>query len=334
MQGLLRAKPREEDISYDTVTILVLLSDGRPTSGETHRQTIAEDVYKLTRDGMVKIFSLGFQGSADMKLLDAIAIMNGGVSAPILHGTTDFASQMYDFFLSEFGTVLLSNVSVEVKGNDGFQVYGETQRTFPLLADGYEIVVRGLLDSEEQAKDLTLDFLHAVTTASTGEGRNKWETVAVESLKPSESKNSLCYQSYAHSRITQLLRLRGAAKFASDELLGGLVSLSKDCKTDMAECITEEALSLALEANVVVKDLTAMVTIDEEGCLSFEDESEICRDGTTSYGGDESEDGYPPPPGIPAHSHDDTYEGGSPRPGLSSFIFTIFCICFALEMFL
>ena len=96
-------------------------------------------------------------------MLDAIAIMNGGVSAPILHGTTDFASQMYDFFLSEFGTVLLSNVSVEVKGNDGFQVYGETQRTFPLLADGYGIVVRGLLDSEEQVKDLTHEIVVSTT---------------------------------------------------------------------------------------------------------------------------------------------------------------------------
>jgi hypothetical protein len=69
---------------HDTVTILLLLSDGRATTGETNRPKIAEDVYKLNRDGKVKIFSLGFQGNADMELLDAIAIMNGGVTAPIL----------------------------------------------------------------------------------------------------------------------------------------------------------------------------------------------------------------------------------------------------------
>jgi hypothetical protein len=39
-----------------------------------------------------------------MELLDAIAIMNGGVSATILHGDVDYASQMQSFFESEFGT--------------------------------------------------------------------------------------------------------------------------------------------------------------------------------------------------------------------------------------
>ena len=141
----------------------------------------------------------------------------------------------------------------------------------------------------------------------------KNRAIALESLKPSESKNSLCLQSYAHSRITQLLHLRDAAQFASDELLNKLLSLRETCKTYMAECIEEEALPLALEANIVVKGLTAMVTIDEKSCVSFGDETEICRDGETYS------------TSAPTN--------GSFRPGISSFLLTILCICFAQEMF-
>jgi hypothetical protein len=58
------------------------------------------------------------------------------------------------------------------------------------------------------------------------------------------------------------------------------VSLSKPCTTDLANCINEEALSLALEPNVVAEGLTGMVTVFDENCLSFEGDTEICRDGT------------------------------------------------------
>merc|ERR1711933_107521 len=67
--------------------------------GEQNHSKIVKHVYELNREGTVKIFSMGFQGNADMELLDAIALMNGGVAAPILRGgTTDFAAQIVDFF--------------------------------------------------------------------------------------------------------------------------------------------------------------------------------------------------------------------------------------------
>jgi hypothetical protein len=336
LEGLLRAKPRkEDDSSDDTVTILMLVSDGRATTGETNRTQIAEDVYKLNREGTVKIFSLGFQGNADMELLDAIAIMNGGVSATILHGGDDFASQMQSFFESEFGTVLLSDVSIGFKGD--VSTHGETQNTFPLLAEGYEIVVRGLLD-EDEVQELTSGFLRAVTTASMAEGTHEWWTAtAVESLPTSESMNSLCFQSYAHSRITQLLRLREAAKFAGDDLIADLVSLSEICTTNLTYCMKEEALSLALDANVVVKGLTAMVTIDTEGCLSFEGETEICREGSTSDGSytDENEQysstSEPHWNDSGGYSYTSAPAVFSPNAGLFNLVFTVLCICFTVD---
>jgi hypothetical protein len=220
LEGLLRAKRDADDSSDETVTILMLLSDGQATSGETNRKKIAEDVYKLNRDGKVKIFSLGFQGNADMELLDAIAIMNGSVTTPILEGYIDFASQIKSFFASEFGTVLLSDVSVTLKGDA--TAYGETQQTFPLLADGYEIVLQGLLEEHESTSEHSLQ---AVTTAATTDGITSWTATAVQdSSTTSQAKNSLCFQSYAHARVTQLLRLCNASEFFGIDILVELVS--------------------------------------------------------------------------------------------------------------
>ena len=48
------------------------------------------------------------------------------------------------------------------------------------------------------------------------------------------------------------------------------------------DCLKAEALKLALEANLVAKDLTAMVTVPDETCQKFIDnQTEICLDGTS-----------------------------------------------------
>ena len=58
----------------------------------------------------------------------------------------------------------------------------------------------------------------------------------------------------AHSRITPVLRLRNAAKFLGKDFPSELVSLPDPCTTTkLADCIEEEALSLAIEASVVAK---------------------------------------------------------------------------------
>mmetsp|Transcript_526 Transcript_526/g.1614 ORF Transcript_526/g.1614 Transcript_526/m.1614 type:complete len:278 (-) Transcript_526:114-947(-) len=237
------------------------------------------------------MFLLGFKNSADMDLLSAIAITNGGVSETLLQGHDDFASQMESFQESEFGTVVSSDVRVELEGD--VSVSGATQQDLPLLADGYETIVRGLFESQND------NPVQAVTTASTQKGSIRWPTTSVKVSRNETCGSSLCFQSYAHSRITQLLRLHNAAKLVEDDILKELASLSKPCKTEQVDCIKEEALSLALEAKVVAKGLTGMVTVDDEKCLSFEEETEICRDGTTK-------DGKRPGGGSSGNGHEGT----------------------------
>lgn len=282
LEGLLRAK-HDAQVSDDNVaTIMVVLSNGYASRGETDRTKIAEHIYELNEEGTVKIFSLGFQGSADMQLLDAIALMNGGVSAPLLQGQDGFAEQITNFLDSELGSVLMSDVNVQYSTDSSKEtsVFGETQNTFPLLADGYEVVIRGLVAKSDEEK-----ILSTVTSASTLQGIKSWE-LSAEPDGTGTVKSSLCFQSYAHDRITQLLRLYDASDFLGNDLTKRLVTLSKkDCnEEEFAKCIRAEALALATEANVVAKGLTAMVTVDDDKCMKLDEEAEVCIDGTTPDG--------------------------------------------------
>eukprot|EP01083_Nonionella_stella_P064902 169621_1 len=297
LEALLRAKYDAENSDDNVATILVMLSDGYATRGETNRTKIAEHVWELNQEGTVKIFNLGFQGSADMQLLDAIALMNGGVSAPILEGQENFADQITTFLESEIGSILMSDVNVDYSTTSGGAenvVFGETQKMFPVLADGYEVVVRGLIGKPGDVLAPNNDTtLNAVTSASTMDNQaGPWEVMAA-SESYDAVKSSLCYQSYAHDRITQLIRFHDASGFLGNDLVKRLVTLSKkDClEEDFAKCIKAEALDLAVDANVVAKGLTAMVTTDNEKCMKADEDAEICLDGTTP-GGAQSDDDY------------------------------------------
>lgn len=284
LEGLLRAQrdmdAREDDEeAVPTVDLIVFISDGWATTGQTNRRRIVEDIYHLNQSGKkpIKIFTLGFRDYADMELLNAIAAMNGGVSATLV-SDDNVDWQMENFFLSEFGEVLLADVSVDYEGGNLF-VYGETEQTFPLLAGGYEVVVRGLYETDnvEGGGD---DLLRAVTKATTTTGSQEW----VAKSFPRDASDSVCLQSYAHARISQLLRLKDLANLVGDETLKKAVGLREPCEKDekMSECIEEEALAVALEAGVVATGLTGMVTVDEDKCFDFAGETEICRDGTTA----------------------------------------------------
>ena len=213
---------------------------------------LANALVKLStnKEGKVKMFSMGFQDGADMQLLDAIAIMNGGVSAPILAGQSiDFTSQIVEFFSNQIGTVLLSDVNVDVKSGNA-RVFGETQQTFSLLSSGYEVAVRGLLEVPD-SPDNNLE-LRAVTSAATVQGINEWEAMTLVQGTNGDndpSKSSLCFQSYAHARVTQLMRLYEASKFIDHDIILELVTLANpdDCdKKEKVDCIKAEALALAL----------------------------------------------------------------------------------------
>lgn len=333
LQGLLRAQRDMEDENTD-VTLLVLISTGWADTGETDRQRIVESIYvsnfESTARHPVKIYSTAYD-TADQEMLNAIAVMNGGVSSELVKSSDlPFETQMRSFFEEEFGTVLLSDVkTVFDVGVADVTSFGETQVDFPLLADGYEVVIRGLLSPHEGNTAMT-----ATTTAVKNSGDSAWTTASSHVVTSEPS--GICFQSYAHSRIDQLLRLRDVASLVSDEMLDKVARLTKPCNIDsdenMAQCIEAEAVELALDSRVVVEGLTSMVTIDKDDCLNFEEETEICVAGTAGDGvfeGTPVDDYY----GGAPYGYPDSWSGSSVQDLTWTFAFgLLMLIAFAVTM--
>lgn len=286
IEAMIRAKDDIKENRDDTVSIIVVISNEWASRGETDRSKILNNIYGYNRDGAIKIFTLGYQHNADMALLDAISLMNGGISATILDGEEDFESQINKFMQSELGSILLSDMNIEFP--EGVKAVGETDTYFPLLAAGYEVVIRGLIEG-----DLDPATFKTVTSASTLQDVQNWVTIATD------SRTGECFSSYAHARVNQLVRLRDAANFLDDKIIKSLVRLKEtNCnEKEFVTCIEKEATQLALDANIVAKGLTAMVTVDSDECMKIDDSAEVCMDGTTvderAWGMDEMDaDGY------------------------------------------
>ena len=280
LEGLLRAKANKDSESFpSSVNIVVFISNSGPSYGESDRKRIVDNIYNYnykSEGKPVKIYSLGFRGYADVGLLRAIAVTNDGVTVTLQDGPT-YQDQIQNFFESEFGDVLLADVNVEYSSGGGITIAGTSPQSFSLLSDGYEVVVRGLLVDN---KDTTLGenelLLQATTTAVTSDGDQQWQVSSVN------QESSLCFQSYAHARIDQLMSLRDTSGLVSNKTLLEIANLVEPCpsNTTLSDCFKDEATKLALQAGIVAKGITGMVTIDKDECLKFEGETHICRDGT------------------------------------------------------
>ncbi|CAB9509479.1 expressed unknown protein [Seminavis robusta] len=101
---------------------------------------------------------------------------------------------MESFFESEeFGNILLSDIQVTFRGV-AF-LYGAMPREFPVLVDGIEVVVRGLV-STKGTTSLGEANLRAVMTATSPEGSQSWTMTAVADpfVTSIGLPNSRCFQ--------------------------------------------------------------------------------------------------------------------------------------------
>ncbi len=259
IQGVERAVSTQEGGEY--VSILMILTDGQATTGITSSVDISRSVKSKNEGGRVKMFALAFGEGADLPLLLGISIQNGGLAVPIYEGYGDAVSQMESFYDGEIGSVLLSDVNVDLSSDSGFEA--ETQTSFPVLAAGSEIVVRGLLSSTGESSQTTL--LRAAVTGMSSSGENTWNS-ELQLVQGDSGYDRECYQSFAHAKITELWKYHDAAMSLGSEL-EGYITFSKTAKAsnsrqnlNLVERIEAESLGLALESGLVWPGLTAMVT--------------------------------------------------------------------------
>ncbi|XP_061430048.1 inter-alpha-trypsin inhibitor heavy chain H5 [Lethenteron reissneri] len=124
----------------DRVSLLVFLTDGQPTAGDTDRVAIVTQARAAAAQGRFCIFSLGFGADADFALLDALAAGSCGVARRVYDGA-DASAQLKGFY-DEIGTPVLTDVRVAYP--DG-GVRDLTQSVFANYFNGSELVVAGRL---------------------------------------------------------------------------------------------------------------------------------------------------------------------------------------------
>ncbi|XP_046871165.1 inter-alpha-trypsin inhibitor heavy chain H4-like [Hypomesus transpacificus] len=124
-----------------SASLLILLTDGDPTSGEVNREKIQANV----RGAISKkfpLYCLGFGFDVDFKFLSSMSLENNGVARRI-YQESDAALQLQGFY-EEVATPLLIDVQMIYLGGANL-----TQTNFSQYYKGSEIVVAGQVTSNE-----------------------------------------------------------------------------------------------------------------------------------------------------------------------------------------
>ncbi|XP_061168934.1 inter-alpha-trypsin inhibitor heavy chain H4-like [Saccostrea echinata] len=119
--------------------VLVFLTDGKATVGETNTDRILENV-KKANEAELPIFSLAFGRGADFNIVKKIAAKNNGFARKI-YEDADAALQIVEFY-KEISTVLMKNVSFNYV-NGTLYDSTVTDTKFNTYFKGSEMVVAG-----------------------------------------------------------------------------------------------------------------------------------------------------------------------------------------------
>ncbi|XP_004691154.1 PREDICTED: inter-alpha-trypsin inhibitor heavy chain H5 [Condylura cristata] len=163
------------DIEDRSVSLVIFLTDGKPTVGETHTPKILNNT-KETAQGQVCIFTIGIGNDVDFKLLEKLSLENCGLTRRVLE-ESDAGTQLIGFY-DEIRTPLLSDIRIDYP--PGF-VEQTTRTLFPNYFNGSEIIIAGKL------VDRKIDQLHVEVTASNS---NKFVMLKTDvPVEPREVRN-------------------------------------------------------------------------------------------------------------------------------------------------
>uniref|UniRef100_A0A8B9TIU3 Inter-alpha-trypsin inhibitor heavy chain H4 n=1 Tax=Anas platyrhynchos TaxID=8839 RepID=A0A8B9TIU3_ANAPL len=128
---------KAERLPERSVSMIILLTDGQPTSGESKVEVIQENIQKAV-NGKYALFCLGFGFDVSYNFLEKMALSNGGIARRI-YENSDAALQLQGFY-QEVATPILMKIEMQYPDN---AVEGLTKNNFKLFFEGSEIVVSG-----------------------------------------------------------------------------------------------------------------------------------------------------------------------------------------------
>ncbi|XP_068611634.1 inter-alpha-trypsin inhibitor heavy chain H5 [Brachionichthys hirsutus] len=165
--SLLRGYLSGPDAGPNSVSLIIFLTDGRPTVGEIRSTSILGNARSAVREKFC-IFTIGIGNDVDYRLLERMALENCGMMRRIDEEAD--AGAMLKGFYDEIGTPLLSDVRINYTADSVEYV---TRRLFANYFNGSEIVVAGKLTNE------SAESLHVRVAAS-----NNDKTIVLETDVP------------------------------------------------------------------------------------------------------------------------------------------------------
>ncbi|XP_045153353.1 inter-alpha-trypsin inhibitor heavy chain H4 [Echinops telfairi] len=237
---LLDSSNQKEQLPAGSVSLIILLTDGDPTVGETNPSKIQENVREAV-GGQYSLFCLGFGFDVSYSFLEKLALDNGGLVRRI-YQDSDSALQLQDFY-QEVANPLLTSVAFEYPGSAVEMV---TRENFRLFFKGSEMVVAGKLRGQGPA---------VLSAQVTGRVHKQNFTFQTESNVAQEEETFRGPKYIFHSFMERLW-----AYLTIQQLLEDLVSAS-DAERPALE---QKALNLSLHYSFVTP-LTSMVVTKPEG---------------------------------------------------------------------
>ncbi|XP_053151285.1 inter-alpha-trypsin inhibitor heavy chain H3-like [Hemicordylus capensis] len=222
-----------------SASLIIMLTDGRPTKGERNTQVILNNVRDAIQ-GKFPLYNLGFGYDLDYGSLEKMAAENNGLARRI-YEDSDSALQLQGFY-DEVANPLLTEVELKYPED---AISDLTQNSFKHYYDGSEIVVAGRISDND---------INSIIAEVKAHGAEE-DLTFTEQADAEETEKALEEQQYifgdyierlwAYLTIQQLLEKRNAAK--GDE------------KTNL----TAQALEMALKYKFVTP-LTSMVVTKPE----------------------------------------------------------------------
>uniref|UniRef100_A0A8C7TQ67 Inter-alpha-trypsin inhibitor heavy chain H3 n=1 Tax=Oncorhynchus mykiss TaxID=8022 RepID=A0A8C7TQ67_ONCMY len=145
---------RDKKVPERSVSMVILMTDGMPNSGESSVPQIQENVL-LAMGGNMTLFCLGFGDDVDYSFLDVMSRQNKGLARRIYEGS-DATVQLQGFY-EEVASPLLSEVDLRYPDN---LVNSLTTSHYKQLFNGSEIVVAGRLTDYSLDNFLVEVFAH------------------------------------------------------------------------------------------------------------------------------------------------------------------------------
>merc|ERR1712203_630054 len=263
LKGLELAKEvlRSESLPQGVASMLVFLSDGEATEGETSSKAIKANVATANSDTELPIFSVAFGSGADFDLLKEISLAADSFAKRVYEGS-DAALQLENFY-AEISSPVVTNLKFDYVGGlvDNSSLSNGEVRT---LFKGDQYVVVGKLLSEASGT-----FTVHVTADKTGakylddiviDPCLRQPKIVEDSSSPSVIDSFDCIRPIPEVKSKAQEFLQSLHAFLNIQQL-----LKKDKK--------EEALALALE-NHFVTSVPSLVVVrpDEEDTLADVDD--------------------------------------------------------------